>query len=64
MIAWTEMEQEIMERAADIQWRKAVAEGLVVQCPTCHILHGGLRFEHTDHQAYCSTNCFRERIER
>jgi hypothetical protein len=64
MTAYQEAEKKIMDCAADYLVHDALTLGIVVRCPTCRILHAGLRFGHTDHREYCSTNCFRERKDK
>lgn len=56
-------ETEIMARVADVPVADALARGLVRKCPTCGILHAGIRFLHKAHHDYCSTSCFRQRAD-
>lgn len=53
-----------MARAEDLPVKVALERGLVVRCPTCGILHAGIRFLHVDHRMYCSSSCFQNREER
>lgn len=48
-------------RVGDMSAKKAVKLGLAYKCPTCRIVHPGLRYMHPDHRQYCSTGCFRNR---
>ncbi len=44
--------------------KEALAEGLAQKCPTCGILHAGIRYMHPDHRQYCGTYCFRNRSNK
>jgi hypothetical protein len=59
-----EWERKLMALAEDLPVSVALARGMVRKCPTCGILHAGIRFMHEDHRDYCSGCCFRERAER
>jgi len=51
----------LMKRASDMKEGEALEKGLLVKCPTCSILHPGIRYSHPDHRRYCSGYCFKNR---
>lgn len=56
-----EMEARIMAFTAELKVTYALEHGLVEQCPSCQVIHAGLRFLHPDGKKYCSTECFQNR---